>query len=208
MRASRLRSCEDAGLFAGPHKPLIVGHSFGGMVTMLTASLHGEKFGGVVIVDSLVNQALRTSPRMTPQAPRPHNVYPDVAAALARFRVMPAQPCENLFLLDWVARTSLKDVEGGVTWKFDPEIWRNFDIGDTEATLKAVTCRIAVFRGAQSTIMPPAAAAYVSGLLGGSAPIVEIPEAQHHVMLDQPIALVSALRTLLADWQHSTPAKH
>jgi hypothetical protein len=33
--------------------------------------------------------------------------------------------------------------------------------------------------------------------------VVEIPEAQHHVMLDQPLALVAALRALLADWRHS-----
>jgi hypothetical protein len=26
-------------------------------------------------------------------------------------------------------------------------------------------------------------------------------------MLDQPIALVTALRTLLADWEHSHPAR-
>ena len=34
-----------------------------------------------------------------------------MAAALARFRLMPPQPCENLFLLDWVARHSLKEIE-------------------------------------------------------------------------------------------------
>jgi hypothetical protein len=35
--------------------------------------------------------------------------------------------------------------------------------------------------------------------------MVEIPQAQHHIMLDQPLAMVSALRALLADWEHSTP---
>ena len=30
-------------------------------------------------------------------------------------------------------------------------------------------------------------------LLGRAAPVVEIPEAQHHIMLDQPLALVAAL---------------
>ncbi len=42
-------------------------------------------------------------------------------------------------------------------------------------------------------------------LLGRAAPVVEIPQAQHHVMLDQPLALVAALRALLADWEHSDP---
>jgi len=42
--------------------------------------------------------------------------------------------------------------------------------------------------------------------LGRVAPVIEIPAAGHHVMLDQPIALVAAIRTLLSDWDHSLPA--
>jgi pimeloyl-ACP methyl ester carboxylesterase len=32
------------------------------------------------------------------------------------------------------------------------------------------------------------------------APYIEIPEADHHVMIDQPLAFVAALRALLAAW--------
>ncbi len=41
--------------------------------------------------------------------------------------------------------------------------------------------------------------------LGRVAPVVEIPAAGHHIMLDQPITLVAALRTLVSDWDHSLP---
>jgi hypothetical protein len=38
----------------------------------------------------------------------------------------------------------------------------------------------------------------MSQLMGTAlAPIVEVPEAQHHVMFDQPLAFVAALRILL-----------
>jgi pimeloyl-ACP methyl ester carboxylesterase len=33
--------------------------------------------------------------------------------------------------------------------------------------------------------------------LGDTASLIEIPDAGHHIMLDQPLALVAALRTLL-----------
>jgi hypothetical protein len=33
---------------------------------------------------------------------------------------------------------------------------------------------------------------------------IEIPDSHHHLMIDQPLALVAALRTLLAHWP--TPA--
>ncbi len=38
-----------------------------------------------------------------------------------------------------------------------------------------------------------------------NAPMIEIPDAYHHVMLDQPIAMITAVRALLADWEHSVP---
>ncbi|MBT5905971.1 MAG: alpha/beta hydrolase, partial [Acidimicrobiaceae bacterium] len=47
--------------------------------------------------------------------------------------------------------------------------------------------------------------AYMYEQLGRVTPVVEIPLAGHHVMLDQPLLLVTALRTLLADWEHSVP---
>jgi pimeloyl-ACP methyl ester carboxylesterase len=39
--------------------------------------------------------------------------------------------------------------------------------------------------------------------IGRLAPVIEIPAAGHHVMLDQPLALVTGLRTLLSDWDQS-----
>jgi pimeloyl-ACP methyl ester carboxylesterase len=208
----QLAVCEDAGMFALDEPPVIVAHSFGGFVTMLTGGRHGDRLKGVVILDSPVNPPVRGGPASGSRKVHRHNIYPSLAAALARFRLMPPQPVENLFLMDWVARHSLKEVPGpdggpGFVWKFDPAIWQHFSIGDTEALLKATRCRIAVFRGEHSVLMPPEVGVYIFNLLGRAAPVVEIPEARHHIMLDQPLALVAALRALLADWQHSTPAQ-
>ena len=38
-----------------------------------------------------------------------------------------------------------------------------------------------------------------------NAPTIEIPHSYHHVPLDQPLALIAALRAILADWQHTIP---
>ena len=201
-----LAVCEDAGMFGPSEPPIIVAHSFGGFVTLLTGALYGERLAGTVIVDSPVNPPgrWRGGPPLTN---RPHKIYPSIAAALGRFRLLPPQNCDNLYLLDWVARHSLKESPGGFSWKFDPAIWRDFSIGDTAAQLKATKCRIAVFRGEHSILLPPEIGEYMFNLLGRAAPVVEIPQAKHHVMLDQPLALVAALRALLADWEHSLPRR-
>jgi pimeloyl-ACP methyl ester carboxylesterase len=206
----QLAVCEDAGMFGAEEPPIIVAHSFGGFVTMLTGALHGARLGGTVIVDSPVNPGRQGGPPR--REIKPHRVYPTMAAALARFRLMPPQTCDNLYIVDWVGRRSLKEAlqdngAPGFTWKFDPAIWQRFSIGDTAARLKAIKCRIAIFRGENSILMPPEIGEYMFNLLGRAAPVVTIPEAQHHVMLDQPLATVSALRALLADWNHSVSTR-
>jgi len=203
--------CEDAGMFVPTEPPIVVGHSFGGFVTILAGALYGERLAGTVIVDSPVNPPDRQG-GPPDRVIKPHHIYPTLAAALARFRLMPPQTSENLYLVDWVARNSLKEVaqqdgEPGFTWKFDPAIWRRFSIGDTAQRLRQTRCRIAIFRGEHSVLLPPQIGEYMFNLLGRSAPVVEIPQAQHHIMLDQPLALVAALRALLADWNHSVATR-
>jgi pimeloyl-ACP methyl ester carboxylesterase len=64
---------------------------------------------------------------------------------------------------------------------------------------------VALF-SAEHGIVSPQTSELMYDRLGRRAPLIEIPAAGHHVMLDHPIALVTGIRTLLADWEHSTPA--
>jgi pimeloyl-ACP methyl ester carboxylesterase len=71
--------------------------------------------------------------------------------------------------------------------------------------LASVQCRVALIRGELSQVVPPETGEYMYQLLRRNAPQVEIPEAHHHLILDQPLAFIAALRALLADWEHSLP---
>lgn len=196
---------EHSGLFEAGVKPIIIAHSFGGFVTMMTGADYGERFSGTVIVDSPVNPPER--PHQGPsRSGRAHNVYPDLTTALGRFRLAPPQECENHYAMDYIARWSLKRVEDGWTWKFDPSIWKRFE-ADRESSdlLKSTACRMAIIRGEESALMEDDIGDYMRELLGFQVPFISIPHARHHVMLDQPLAFISALRTLLAEWAHSDP---
>ncbi|MEM7255606.1 MAG: alpha/beta hydrolase, partial [Pseudomonadota bacterium] len=54
--------------------------------------------------------------------------------------------------------------------------------------------------GEQSAILSHDTAHYMASLMGDASPVVAIPNAHHHVMLDEPLAFVSALRALLETW--------
>jgi hypothetical protein len=53
--------------------------------------------------------------------------------------------------------------------------------------LASVKCRVAVLRGEHSVVVPPDTAAYMYELMGRVSPVVTIPEAHHHLVLDQPV---------------------
>jgi pimeloyl-ACP methyl ester carboxylesterase len=96
-------------------------------------------------------------------------------------------------------------VENGVTWKFDPTVFMNVSTDLVADYLASTRCRIALMRGELSVVVPPETGEYMYELLHRNAPLVDIPEAHHHLILDQPLAFIAALRALLSDWEHSVP---
>jgi pimeloyl-ACP methyl ester carboxylesterase len=191
----------DAGMGGAP---VVIGHSMGGFVSIGTAAIHGDRLDGIVILDSPVS-----APDPELEAARrgnifgPLRVYPTLEDALGRFRTVPEQDHYLPYVMEHVARHSLRAVEGGYSWKYDPEI---FVPGRSEPRelLPRVSSRVALFR-AEHGLVTPEIGEYMYDLLGRVAPVVEIPEAGHHMMLDQPLLVLTALRTLLADWEHSSP---
>ena len=183
-------------------KPFVVGHSFGGYMTMRFGAEFGELLGGAVIADSPIrrpgDKVDGDTPPRTMSKPR---LYPDFETGLDRFALRPAQTCENNFIVEFLGRHSLKQVEGGWTWKFDTNVMHPRRFGEPfNEHLANVKCRAALLFGQNSALVSRATATYMSELMGPDAPVIEIPEAQHHLMLDQPLAFVAALRAVLETW--------
>ncbi len=195
---------EDAGIVGAP---VLIGHSMGGFVCIATAARYGDRLAGTIILDSPVR---RPDPEAEEGAHgksfRNPKLYPDEKTALQRYRLVPGQPCDNQFIIDHIARHSLHEVEGGWTWKFDPMIFRRVTPRAAHEILPEVRCRVALFR-AEFGLVTPDIGEYMYELLHRNAPVIEIPQAYHHLMLDQPLALVTALRVILADWEHSIPRR-
>ena len=85
------------------------------------------------------------------------------------------------------------------TWRFDPQV-APLGPGNPAQALREAACPVAIGWGSESALVTPPVAAYACGLAGPQAPRIQIPAARHHVMVDQPLALVNALRALLQVW--------
>ncbi len=201
--AEVLAVADDAGI-DGP--PVIIGHSMGGFVSIATGARHSDRVAGIVVIDSPVRYldpeeeaARRGTDFGDPK------VYPDIDTAVSRFRTVPAQAHYEPYVMDYVARHSLRDAgdDGSVTWKFDPRVFGRRRSNGAVDLLGDVACRVALLR-AQYGLVTPDIGAFMYEKLGRVAPVIELPQAGHHPMLDVPLILITALRTLLADWEHST----
>ena len=133
-------------------------------------------------------------------------VYPDEATARARFRTVPEQKNYRPFVMDHVVRHSLKPVDGGVAWKFDRNVFGAVEHPRTAARpyLSQVRTRMALL-ASEFGLVTPDVGQYMYEQLGRVAPVIELPQAGHHAMLDVPLVVLTAIRTLLADWEHSVP---
>lgn len=219
---------EQLGLFAHGKKPTIVAHSFGGRIATAAMHKHGERFAGMIICDLMIIRpsilladAEKFKPPGNRDANRPNRVYPDFDAAKQRFVLSPPQSVETPILFDFMAYHSLKEVEGGWQWKFDPRVFNmpkatgaqveDTKIEETWAKVgeDVVTApgRKAIIYGQKSMLFTADSVAYMHELfqeLGTEPiPLIDIPNARHHLMLDQPIAFVTALKSVLALWQCS-----
>jgi pimeloyl-ACP methyl ester carboxylesterase len=209
---------EAAGLHEADGKPVYVGHSFGGGVVFHVAAHHPDRLRAAILIDVgfagpaaeqviAERQKQFEALRAKGAEQRPNRIYPTLAEALAHFRLAPPQPLENTFAVDYIARHALKraplpDGSGeGWTWKFDPDIWNRLDRNMMQTFLAgrpAIEVPLAHVYGEKSPFRPEKGR---PGPLPEDGLLVGIPEAHHHVPIDQPLALVATIRALLAGWR-------
>jgi pimeloyl-ACP methyl ester carboxylesterase len=175
--------------------PVVVGHSMGGWVSLMLASAHPEVAGELVVVDSPMRPPGPDVETLRRRAHRTPRVYETRAEALSHFRLTPSQDRAVLpYAFDHVASTSIREVEGGWTWKFDPQVFGRRTAARPD--LATVVCPVTLL-AAERGMLAVEDAGRAAAVMAGPVTIAQLPDAGHHVMVDQPLALVTALRLVL-----------
>ncbi len=167
-------------------KPVVVGHSMGGIATLAFASLYPEHARAVVAIDIAVASTRGRDRFLRRLKALPTVVYPDLDTAKGRFRLMPDEggiPPERLLA---IAEKSLERTEaGGYTLKFDRESFFGGDGIPVMDTIRELRVPTLLVRAQMSRIMTQEA----SEAATASNPRVKlnvIPSAHHHVILEKP----------------------
>ncbi|KQV74866.1 hypothetical protein ASC61_07545 [Aeromicrobium sp. Root344] len=180
--------------------PVLLGHSMGGFVVLTAAQRHGSAIRGAAAIDSPVREMSPEAREWVAKEHVPGNkTYPDRESILARFRTLPADTATLPYIHQHIAEGSIHEVEGGWTWKFDPRIFLRARMEPED--LAEATCDIALIRGERGMATTDITDV-VAERLGRNVPVTVIRDAGHHIMLDQPIALIAVLQTLLGQWRN------
>lgn len=192
------------GLRDAPVAPVVVAHSFGAFVGTGVAAHEDAKVRAVILLDGPFPTKFIRNLR-TNYVVRQRKIYSTIEEAVMRFRFVPEQECENAFIIDWIARTSLTKVKAddgteGWSWSSDPKFWKIFEGGSTEANMAARKYPIAMIGAARSRFTTENVGKHWLPQLQPNPPIFAIPNARHHIMADEPLALVAALRAMFNTW--------
>lgn len=190
-------------------KPHLVCHSYGASVGLTAVTQQPNAWRSFIVCDMTMlapgeaSQFEEHRKAREARGIRPHRPSADRDEILSRFKLTPPQPCDNAFLVEYMAIHSVKPHSQGYIWKFDPRILGMDDERDPDwwSTIAPTFAKLdlpkAIIYGRHSEMMSEQVRAYLRETSGPDLPIIEIADAYHHIMLDQPLALYRVLETQL-----------
>lgn len=194
--AREIVSCINA---AQLNSPIVVGHSFGGSMTRIAAHLYPEQLGSIVMVDSALPPK-RSSREPLPMPKVRDRFYETMEQGKRRFRLRPPQPCDNKFILDYLAGHSLKKTANGFAFKLDGAVFAKMSLSEKYPAaadmVRELPIPVGFIYGEKSRFFPPAIAEGLTFFLNPTL-IRVVTEAHHHVFLDQPQRFIAVLKDLM-----------
>lgn len=191
----------------GLHRPVLIGHSLGGMHAMAYAAEEAQALAGLVLVDVAPKVDWAGSQRIIESG-----LNDSGAGSLDDFveRALALNPRRDPRLLRYSLRHNLRQLPDQTwTWKYDPrritpEGYESIrrDLARLGGAALAISCPLLVVRGAESEVLSDTQAAEFAAALPDGR-WATVPSAAHNIQGDNPRGLVEALTDFLVGIERS-----
>lgn len=167
----------------------LMGHSMGGMISLMHTSRYPASVRGLVIIDSTMNISPDFHAAMKQRGSHPGKAYASQEAYVADFRLRPEKTMARPEVLRHVAMHATRQFEESV-WrhKIDRRIMGNRTATDGVPLWSRVTMPALLIKaGMSERVSPP----IIAGIRANCphVELVEVPDSEHHVTLDNPAGL-------------------
>ncbi len=173
--------------------PILVGHSMGAHNVLAYAAEHSEKLRAIVALDPPPDYPERAIEFLQSIAEKPARRFESLDEAVLNFKVLPRETLAKKEILDHVARHSFRrDDDGAWVHKLDrrtmirepSRVWKS---------LHRIACPALIVKIAKSPLLDREVATKMVAQLAHGR-LAEVDDSYHHVMLDNPTALIEVIR--------------
>jgi pimeloyl-ACP methyl ester carboxylesterase len=178
---------------------VLIGHSMGGMISLVYAATHPGRLGRLVIVDSVMLMPTDRVSKMRAFGERPSKGYATQEELVARYRLEGAetQMAAPEVIHRMAMHSGRQDADGRWQHKADRRVYANFQQIAGVPLWEKVKVPALVIRGGERS---PRFTPEVLAEIRARAPQVqmaEVPASDHHIMLDNPQGFVEVVRNFL-----------
>jgi pimeloyl-ACP methyl ester carboxylesterase len=179
---------------------VLIGHSMGGMVSLVYASTYPGRVGRLVIVDSIMLMPMDRVTRMRAYGEKPARPYATQEDLVARYRLEGAD--KEIAAPEVLRRMALysgkRDADGQWRHKADRRVYANFSqIAGVPLWEKVKIPALVVRGGEDSKRFTPEMVAEVRAR-APQVQVAAVANSDHHVTLDNPIGFVAAVKSFLS----------
>lgn len=177
---------------------VLIGHSMGGLVSLVYAANHPGRVGRLVVVDSMMHMTEDRVAAIRSVGQRRGSSYATREDFAARFRLRPAGTTAPPQVVRHMALHGCRqDADGSWRHKFDRDVYATRENLDGMPCWERIRIPALLVKGDRSPRITPR----IFSAVQARCPQVELAEvanSDHHVTLDNPAGFVKAVKTFLA----------
>lgn len=177
---------------------VLVGHSMGGMVSMVYAATYPGRLGRLVIVDTSVHLSAERIAAMREVGNRGGSSHATREELIGRYRLRPGNSLAPASTVRHIAEHSVRQFpDGGWRYKFDRSVYAVRERVDGLPYWNRIKVPSLLVKGGLSERITPEILAAVRAR-APQVDFVEVPGCDHHVTLDNPDGFAQAIKPFLA----------
>ncbi|HVA81855.1 MAG TPA: alpha/beta hydrolase [Candidatus Binataceae bacterium] len=178
--------------------PILIGHSMGAHNVLAYAARNRRKLRAMVAIDVPPDYSQRAVTFLRTFADKPSRRFESLEAAVKNFRLLPRETLARPEIIEHMARHTFKQLpDGNWTHKLDRRTLIREPLAVWDS-LKEIHCPALIVKVSDSPVLSVEMAEKMVAMLPHGR-LVQIPDAYHHVMLDNPRALIAALKSFVAE---------
>ncbi len=176
----------------------LVGHSMGGLVSLVYAATYPGRVKKLVVVDSTLRATPERVTALHQVGHREGSNYATNEEFIERFKVRPEGTRAVPEIIRYLAeRGGRQGADGRWRHKFDRNVYSGRELLDIAPHWDRVTIPALLVKGGLSNRVTPDIYADIKAR-APQVELVEVPESEHHVTLDNPDGFVEVVRAFLA----------